>query len=158
MWSLFKTEKPMKKTAVIGIGSVLKGDDGLGIRVIDELEKEPISKGVSLRSGDISGLDLLKHFAGFERVIIIDAADMKQKPGTIKTFKPSQIKKSDFRECNSTHGITLLETLALAEKLNISPEVIIVGVQPEDTSFKLGLSRSIEENIPYIVDKIKTIL
>ena len=31
------------KTLIVGVGSILRGDDGLGMRVIDELKKEKIS-------------------------------------------------------------------------------------------------------------------
>ncbi len=129
----------MEKTLVIGVGSVLRGDDGIGIRVIDELQKEKFPSKVKLLSGDISGLELIKYFPEFERIIIIDAVDIKDKPGTIKSFNSSEIKKSDFSDIVSTHGMTLLETLTLAEKLDISSEIIIVGIQPKDISFGLSL-------------------
>jgi len=144
-----------RKTLIIGIGSILRGDDGVGTRVIDELEKKPLPQGVSLERGDLSGLDLLKYLPDFERVIIIDAVDMKEKPGTIKAFKSSEIKKAGFNNMLSTHGMTLLETLALAEGLNISSGIIIVGIQPKDTSFGLELSAIIKQRIPFIANKVK---
>lgn len=145
----------MEKTLVIGIGSVLRGDDGIGARVIEELQKEKFPSRVKLLSGDISGLDLLKYFPEFPKVVIIDAVDMKQKPGAVKSFNFEQIKKSDFSGIVSTHGMALLETLTLAEKLSISPEIILVGIQPKNISFKLGLTLEIEKKIPYIVKTVK---
>ena len=50
----------MQKTLVIGVGSILRGDDGVGIKVIEELQKEKFSSKVKLLSGDISGLELIK--------------------------------------------------------------------------------------------------
>ncbi len=148
----------MEKTLVIGVGSVLRSDDGIGIRVVEELQKEKFPSKVKFISGDISGLELIKYFSDFARVIIIDAADIKEKPGTIKSFKGSQLKKSDFSDIVSTHGMNLIETLTLAEKLDISPEIVIVGIQPKDTSFKLELTLEIEEKIPYIVNAVKKII
>jgi hydrogenase maturation protease len=145
----------MKKTIIIGIGSILRGDDGIGPRVIEELEKQRLPESISLRSGEISGLDILKYFPGFERVIIVDAADMKTAPGTIKVFNSAQIKKSDFTGTHSTHGMTLLETLTLAEKLGMDPEILIVGIQPNNTTFRMGLSNRIEQKIPSLISKIK---
>lgn len=145
----------MKKTLIIGVGSVLRGDDGLGICVIDELEKQHIPEGISLQCGDIFGLDLLKFFSDFARVIIVDAADMKEEPGTIKVFERTEIKNSYFKNEVSTHGITLLETLTLADKLDIPSEITIVGVQPKDTSFRLGLTDLIEKRLPAIISKVK---
>ena len=148
----------MKKVLITGVGSILRGDDGIGVRVIDELEKEKLPENVRLHSGDVSGLDLLKVFPGNERVVIIDAADIKEKPGTIKVLDFKDIKKSDFSDKFSTHGMALLETLTLAERLDLGCEIKIVAVQPEDTSFKLELSGLIEKKVPDIVNKIKEIV
>ncbi len=148
----------MKKTLVIGVGSILRGDDGIGIRVIEELQKEHFSSEIKLLSGDISGLDLIKYFSDFEKVVIIDAVDIRDKPGTIKSFNSSNIKKSDFCEVVSTHGMKLLETLTLAEKLDISPEIIIVGIQPKDISFGLDMTIEIEEKIPDMVNEVKSMI
>jgi hydrogenase maturation protease len=148
----------MEKTLVVGVGSVLRGDDGVGIRVIEELQKENLSSDIKLLSGDISGLELIKYFPQFERVVIIDAVDIKDKPGTVKSFNSSEIKKSDFSEVVSTHGMKLLETLTLAEKLDISPKITIIGIQPKDISFKLGLTLEIEDKIPYIMKAVKKVI
>lgn len=145
----------MKKTLIVGIGSILRRDDGVGIRVIEELEKEKLPEHVKLQSGDLSGLDLLKFFPGFKKAVIIDAANMQKSSGSINIFNPAEIKKSSFDDKFSTHGIALLETLTLAEKLDIRCKIIIIGIQPYDTSFKVGLTEPMEKKIPSIIDKIK---
>jgi len=148
----------MKKILVTGVGSILRGDDGVGVRVIDELEKEKLSANVKLHSGDVSGLDLLKVFPGHERIVIVDAADIKEEPGTVRVLDLSEIKKADFKDQFSTHGMALLETLTLAEKIGLDMEIKIVAVQPEDTSFKLGLSALIEQKVPDIIGKVRELI
>ena len=148
----------MKDTLIIGIGSILRGDDGVGSRVIDELEKRHLPENVVLERGDLSGLDLLKYFPKFEKVIIIDAADMKEKPGTIKVFSLKDIKNNAFKDAVSTHGMALPETLALSERLDIKSDIKVVGIQPEDVSFSLNLTDRIGERIPAVVDLITEII
>ena len=148
----------MKKTLIVGIGSILCADDGVGARVIDELKKDSLPKNVELHAGDISGLDLLKYFHGFDRIIIIDAADMKLEPGSIKVFNFMEIKKADFSDKFSTHGMALLETLTLAEKLDLGYDIKIVGIQPLGTDFNLKLSTLIESKIPAIIKIVKKIV
>jgi len=148
----------MKKTLVIGVGSILKGDDGIGPRVIDKLERESLPDNVTLERGDLSGMDLIKFFPEFERVVIVDAADMKESPGCIKAFTFSQIKKSTFSDNFSTHGMALLEALTLSEALDMRPEINIIGIQPENTSYSLKLSALIEAKMPEIINKIKELL
>jgi len=148
----------MKKILVVGIGSILKGDDGIGPRLIDELEKEDIPSNVTLERGDLSGLDLLKFFPEFDRVIIIDAADMKEAPGALKVFSPLEIKKSDFNDNFSTHSMAFLETLTLAEELKIKSDIKIVGIQPKDISYNLSLSDLLESKIKDYTKSIKELL
>ncbi len=144
-----------KKTLIVGIGYILCGDDGLGVRVIDELEKESLPENVRLHSGDVSGLDLLKVFPGHEKIIIVDASDMNETPGTIKVFTPGEIKKADFKDQFSTHGMALIETLTLAEKLGLKCEIQIVGIQPEATFFSLEMSELAKNKIPEVIETVK---
>ena len=148
----------MKKTLIVGVGSILMGDDGVGPRVIDELEKENFPPEVRLHGGVISGMDLLKYFHDNDLVVIIDAADMNEKPGTVRVLGMSEIKKADFNDKFSTHGMALLETLTLAEKLEMKQEIKIVAVQPEDTSFNLELSDLIKNKIPSVMEEVKKII
>ena len=148
----------MKKTLIVGIGSILREDDGVGARIIDELKKDSLPKNVELHAGDISGLDLLKYFHGFKSIVIIDAANMNLEPGSVKVFNFSEIKKSNFNDKFSTHGIALLETLTLAEKLDLGYDIKIVGIQPFCTDFNLKLSTLIESKIPAIIGAIKKII
>ena len=98
----------MKKTLILGIGSVLRGDDAIGIRTVEALEKQGLPEEVSVKAGDISGLDILKYFPGYDDIVIVDAADMGEEPGTIKVFDPSNIRKASFNDKFSTHGMALL--------------------------------------------------
>jgi len=148
----------MQKTLIVGVGSVLRGDDGVGVRVIEELEGGDFPEGVELCSGDISGLDLLKVFSDYERVIIIDAADMGEMPGTIRVFTPLQIKNTPFKDGFSTHSIGLAETLTLAEGLDIECDITIIGVQPSETSYRLEMSNIIQGSIPRIIHQVRGVL
>lgn len=148
----------MERTLVIGIGSILRSDDAVGIRVIEELEKETFPEHISLRSADISGLDFLKCIYGYEKAVIIDAADMKERPATVRIFKAADMGKGGFKDTVSTHGMGLVDTLKLAEELDISTKMIIVGVQPKNISFGLELSEEIKKIIPRVVLEVKKIL
>jgi hydrogenase maturation protease len=148
----------MKKTLVIGIGSALRCDDGVGIQIVEELRKENLPKEIRLECADVSGPDLIKYFPGFEKVVIIDAADMNKKPGAVRIFNEKKLRKGDFKESVSTHGISLIETLKIAEKIDIKPEIIVFGIQPFDISFKAGLSEALQKKVPVISAMLKEVL
>jgi len=56
------------ETAVIGIGNILLGDDGVGVYVVEELRsRHDVPGNVELIDGGTMGLDLLPFIEGKER-------------------------------------------------------------------------------------------
>jgi len=148
-----------KKAVIIGIGSVLRKDDALGVRIVEVFEKKKsFGKKARLVCGDISGLDILKYFEKDVKVIVIDAADMKLPLGTVKAFKPEEIITKIEGPSGSTHGFNLTHTLEIAKSLNMADSIVIIGVQPDDASFGLELSKEIRILFPRIVKETAKII
>ncbi|MFH1074763.1 MAG: hydrogenase maturation protease [Candidatus Firestonebacteria bacterium] len=148
-----------EKAVIIGIGSVLREDDALGVRIVEVFENEKLfGKKARLVCGDISGLDILKYFEKHVKVIVIDAADMKLPLGTVKAFKPEEIITKIEGPAGSSHGFNLTHTLEIAKSLNMSDNIVIIGIQPSDTSFGLELSEKIRILFPQIVKKTAKII
>lgn len=145
------------KLTVIGIGNTLRKDDGIGVKLIEILEKEQFPAEVKFVSGNISGIDIIKHFES-NSVVIIDAANLKIEPGTIKCFGPADLKPEYFKKTFSTHEIGLKETIELALKLNITKNIRIVGIEPYDTGFGLELTASMNKKLSCLARKIKEII
>ncbi|MCK5153943.1 MAG: hydrogenase maturation protease [Spirochaetales bacterium] len=145
------------------MGNPLRRDDGIGPEVIRLLTKDrtkknstyKLSSDIDLIDGGTDGLGLIEYLKDYKKVIIIDAVEMKLKPGTIKVFTPEEAVIKINSDALSTHGFGIAELIKLAKGLDINPELIIVGVQPEDISYGEGLSDSIE---PVLNKLIKVIL
>lgn len=140
---------------VLGIGNPLCRDDGIGIRLIDELRSRGVPEGVEVIDGGTSP-DLLSLInANLDVLIIIDALRGKGKPGTVYRLeiRESNISDDSF---SSLHGMGVLDGLKLMKKLGIQPaKVVIIGVEPEDTSHGLHLSEQIESRVPDILDSVE---
>jgi len=148
-----------ERAVIIGIGSVLRKDDALGVRIVEVFEKKKLfGKKARLVCGDISGLDILKYFEKHAKIIVIDAADMKTPPGTVKAFSPDEIITKIEGPSGSTHGFNLTHTLEIAKSLNMGDNIVIIGIQPLDTSFGLELSEKIRILFPQIVKKTTKII
>lgn len=148
-----------EKAVIIGIGSVLRRDDALGVRIVEVFEEKKIfGKKARLVCGDISGLDILKYFEKDLKIIVIDAADMKLPPGTVKAFKPGDILTKIEGPAGSTHGFNLTHTLEIAKSLNMGSNIVIIGIQPLDVSFGLELSEEIRILFPRIAEKTAKII
>lgn len=140
---------------VLGIGNPLCRDDGIGIRLIDELRSRDIPEGVELIDGGTSP-DLLSMInPNIDVLIIIDALRGKGKPGTLYRLEIHESNISDD-SFTSLHGLGVLDGLKLMKKLGIQPaKVVIIGIEPEDTSHGLHLSQQIESRVPDIVDTVE---
>ena len=139
-------------TLVLGLGNPLVGDEGIGVRVIEELRKLELPAGVTVIEGGTAGLGLIGLMEGYRRVVIVDAADMGYPPGQVVKFTLSEARLKTADKPLSPHQIGLGEVLALAEALGAAPaEVVIIGVQPGRVEMGAGLSPEMEEAIPQII-------
>ena len=124
------------KTIICGIGSALRGDDGIGPEIIKELRKENLD-------GNIRLLDCGNAPEGFlgkieklapGRIIIIDAVDMGKEPGSIGRITTERIRGDRL----STHKLPL--TLFLEYLKNLGAEIVFIGVQPKSAGFGEAMS------------------
>ena len=66
------------KTLVLGIGNTILGDDGVGVRVVNEsavAAKESLPPGldITFRDTAAAGLNLMDDILGYERLVVVDA-------------------------------------------------------------------------------------
>ena len=140
---------------VIAVGNDLYGDDGVGNAVLHELEKISEMKEVELIDGATDALGLIDHFSGVDHVIIVDAAQMDEKPGTVKVFSKEEVKLKIKMDHLSVHGISLAETFDIAQMVDSLPEKItIIGIEPKNIGISQSLSDVVTQSIPEVVSNI----
>jgi hydrogenase maturation protease len=145
----------VRHTLVLGLGNPLLGDEGIGVRVVEELKELQLPDGVEAVVGGTAGLGLLGLMEGHQRVIIVDAADMGHPAGRVVRFTPSEVQFKTVEAPLSLHQIGLGEVLALAEALDMSPdELVIIGVQPGRVEMSGELSPEVEGAIPQVISII----
>ena len=66
---------------VLGVGNILLGDEGIGVRVIESLKECRVPEGVELFDGGTASLELLSIFSDRRKLIIVDAIRGGQEPG-----------------------------------------------------------------------------
>ena len=140
------------RTLVIGVGNTLRGDDGVGVRVAQELAGGGLPEGVTVVDGGTGGLDLLFEVEEAERVILIDAAEMGGEPGEARVFSGEQVADAPGVRFSSTHGFGVAEVLALARSLGLAPEVVVVGIQPVEVTYRDSLSETLASRVPEYVE------
>lgn len=148
------------KTAgfIIGVGSPF-GDDQVGWLVIDAIQKQVTStpfleEFIYLEKLDRPQLNLLANIKNANLVILIDAVVTSAAPiGTLWHFTQQDIaNKNAFI---STHGIGIMETLALGEALGNLPEnILLYGIEIDPVGKFSAISPKVLQAIQPLADKI----
>jgi hydrogenase maturation protease len=144
---------------VIGVGNPLRGDDGVGLHVIEALRERVLPGDVKLVDGGTEGLGLVLSMQGRRRAIVVDAVDMGKRPGAFDRFpwhgSEAGIRFAGEDEHLGVHEAGLRDALRLAEALRVLPEeVIVFGIQPASLAWEPGLSPEAEEAVDGVVDAI----
>lgn len=148
---------------IVGIGNLTRLDDGVSIRIIQELEKKNLPLGVKITDLGIGGVDIALIFEEWSYGIIIDAVDINDlKPGEVVEFKVTENSLPDVKGLSSSHGFDALSALKLAYKISdftLPKEIILLGVQIENIEgFGLNLSEAVEKSIPSVIKRIEELI
>jgi len=122
-----------KTVLVLGVGNVLLSDEGIGVHVVRRLQSMELPPEVEAIDGGTTGYELIRFFAGRERVIIVDCIRADEPAGTIICATPEQL-DLQWDAPSSVHQFGLSELLYHARLLPSPPEILIVGIIPKTPS------------------------
>jgi hydrogenase maturation protease len=98
-----------KKTLVLGLGNVIMGDEGVGVHVVRELEKLVLPANVECLDGGTGGFVLLEPLQTADHIILIDATDDGNSPGTVTRTTPRF--SQDYPPTLTAHDIGVKDLL-----------------------------------------------
>jgi len=147
------TEK--KPVLVLGVGNILLTDEGVGVHVVQRLQKMDLPPQVEVMDGGTSGFDLLDDIEGRKKVIVVDTVKAGQPPGTVYRMTPDDMEETGKSRI-SLHDIDMIDLLKLADVFKIQkPEVVIIGIEPKDMeSPSLELSAEVAAQVPRVVELV----
>jgi hydrogenase maturation protease len=152
---LLKSVKSLK-TLILGLGNSILKDDGIGPRLIQELQDSISDPDTTLQETNLSGLSLLEIISGFDYVVILDAVQSGGKPGKIYWLTPQDIGgQGDYSYLH--HNMGLLKMLELGKSLTLPmpEEMSILAIEAEDvTTFGESLTPEVEKAIPSAVELV----
>lgn len=144
---------------IIGFGNILMRDDGVGVYVINELEKLPEFKNdkIKLIDGSVFALNLFEELNHNDKIIIIDAINTKTlPPGSVYKFNSKEVKELIVSQGQylSLHDINIAEILKfILEKEKI--ELTFIGIEIKEIKHSIGLSEDVEHAIPEVINIVK---
>ena len=139
------------RTLVLGLGNLVHSDDGVGVHAIQRLQTDArVPPEVVLMDGGTQGLSLLPHMAGFQRVLVIDAVDVGEPPGTLIRLEGEGIEKLPGKP--SVHQLGFEDLMIALKLLGESPEeVVVIGVQPQSTDWSAELTAPVDDSLDELV-------
>jgi hydrogenase maturation protease len=135
---------------ILAAGNYLMADDGVGIHILEKLEKMNRSD-VKLENVGVGGLAILDYMEDADHVIIIDAVrGGGGDPGSIYKFTDKELPPANLFMM-SLHDLSLVDTLRLGREIQpelMPKDIIIIGIEVERVEgICTDLSPSVESAI-----------
>lgn len=144
-------------TLILGLGNPLLRDDGVGLRVAQELQT--LLHGNPELEVDLDywgGLRLMERMVGFDRVIVIDAILSGAPAGTIHSLSPDDM---PTRRSSSSHDMDLRTALQFGRhagaKLPSDDSITLIAIEAVDVeTFGETLTAKVEAAVPQAIELV----
>jgi len=148
------------KTLVLGIGNTLLTDEGVGVHVLERLGAEPLPEDVELLDGGTLSFTLAGPIEEADALVVVDAANLKSSPGTLKVFQGEAMdaflmgnRKSSVHEV----GLTDLRTIAMLAG-HWPQRRALVAIQPQAVDWGETPTPAVAAAIPVAVEAVRDLI
>jgi len=131
------------KTVVLGIGNLLLSDEGVGVHAARALAQEELPGEVEVLDVGCAFLDALPALEQADRIIIVDAMEAGEAPGTVYRIPLDQCRPREL--VGSLHEFDLPRALFLCGRTTM-PEAVVYGVEPATIEWGLELSPAVQKS------------
>lgn len=131
-----------KRFGVVGVGNVMKGDDGAGPEVVTELQRR------SFTLPCVDATEVPENYAGWvpkqdlEAVVFVDAVEFGGEPGECRIIPFEHLMIS----ASNTHRMSLHYTVMYLRD-QWEGDAILVGIQPKSVTLGEGLSGEVSAGV-----------
>lgn len=143
-------------TLVLGIGNNLLTDEGVGVHAIQYLQQHYLELPYArfLDGGTLS-FTLAGDIGEARNLIVIDATQLKQQPGSVKAFIGNEM--DDFlgnQTKRSVHEVGLLDLINITRLTGDLPEKrALIGIQPDSLGWGDAPTEKVNRAIPIACKK-----
>ena len=110
------------KTLVLGMGNPILGDDGVGVRIAEEVQVAlPADAGVDVSEACVGGLSLMERMVGYDTVILVDAlCTAPVHPGAVRKLDLDDLRTmGSTQHIASAHDTNLLTALDAGKRMSL---------------------------------------
>ncbi|MFQ6126748.1 MAG: hydrogenase maturation peptidase HycI [Candidatus Heimdallarchaeota archaeon] len=143
-----------RKVVIAGIGSLLRKDDFVGVKIVRNLQEKDLQS-VYLIECETVPENFIKPIREFgpTHVLIIDAAQLNLPPGTVKLLESDAIAGVPI----ITHALPLHLFCEYLEKVT-GAKVALLAIQPKEIGFGEGLTSELKKTANALTNLLLDIL
>lgn len=155
------------KTLVVGLGNPILGDDGVGWKVADEVERrlsslQSLTSNIEVDCVALGGLSLMERLLGCKRAIIIDSIGTGQRaPGEVYHFDLDELYDPTSGHTTAAHNMSLMTAMKMGRSLgaDLPQRVTVVAVEsPYTYDFTEELTPPVQAAVPVAVQVVLELL
>ncbi|HJV92141.1 MAG TPA: HyaD/HybD family hydrogenase maturation endopeptidase [Azonexus sp.] len=141
------------RVVVLGIGNTLLSDEGVGVHVIEALEKAfLLPPDVEVIDGGTCAMEMLEQLENLDLLLVVDCVRSGSPPATHVVIKGDAVPVF-FKTKLSPHQIGLSDVLASLEFTGKAPKAtVIVGIEPASMALGMEPTPAVAARIPELVD------
>lgn len=147
----------MKNVAIIGIGNILLGDDGIGPYVVRVLDASyEFGPNVQILDVGTPALDFIDNLVGLDAVILVDSVENDRPAGAITLYRKEDVLRHGVSVRMDPHSPALAESLMTADMLGVGPkEVLLVGISGQSYDAGCELSPEVKMSVGLAIDVVR---
>jgi hydrogenase maturation protease len=143
---------------VLGVGNLLLGDDGAGLRVLRDLaalharHPHALPPAVRLVEAETAGVELGDVIAGARALLVLDAVDVGATPGEVVVLRDAALAAAGARRPGGRAG-GAAELIGLARLAGwLTGPAGLVGIQAGEIEVRIGLTEAVQAAVPAAVE------
>jgi len=139
------------EAVILGIGNILKGDDGAGPRICEQIKGKVCAEVIDCGTVPENYIQSIIKKAP-QSLLIIDAVHFAASPGAIRVFETEQLSSVVI----STHTLSPRFFVELIRQ-SISVEVCLIGIQPVQTQLGEPVSAQVDQAIEQLANMLRLV-
>ncbi len=148
------------KMLIMGFGSSILTDDGVGLKIAEQLSKDLDSKLFDFKTENLISLETIEALTGYKKIIIIDAVSKsEERIGQVSKYLLQDFKSS--LHLFNIHDLSIHHLKELANYLSceITTDIFVVTINvKEKEEFSSSLSSDLNDKYSEIYSTINTII
>jgi hydrogenase maturation protease len=120
----------VSRTLILGLGNPILTDDGVGVRVAEEIRTQlPEDTEIDISEASVGGLTLMELMIGYNHVVLIDSIISQEGiPGSFRRMSVDELRSiSPTQHSASPHDASLVTALEAGRRLGLPlPEEISI--------------------------------